>query len=264
MIYYQGVVMTDGINRKEHNFPFDTVVNSYHTSWNQPVPVNLGHDRTKPIGYTMLNGIYIEPQKAYVTNSAFAAETKEEMGEIYKFIKAYDHKIFCEAHADELAKLYDMLGENKTSRSKVAPIGQAVAIIDENIVIKVFPEISEQIKDGLIDLRLLEPVYKNNSSGSDGLLIPGVYKRNGYLLFAHKYFRRNLSILNTTNDDFFNVFEGLRSNSNLELKIAIDLDMIGLEGTESLEFEYQYLRGPHFSDDLSNIPEGVTYHKNEH
>lgn len=264
MIYYQGVAMTDGLNRKNHFYPFSTVMNSYHEAWNNPMPMNLGHDRSKPIGYTKLTGIYLEPGKAYVTNEACAAETKEEMEQICQFNRIYDHKKFCTEHKDELDKLYEMLGEYKTDKITVAPIGQATAFIDKDIVIRVFPELAEQIKDGLIDLRLLDPVYKNNDSGEDAFLVPGVYKRNGYLLFAHQYFRRSLSILNTTNEEFFNVFEGMRSDLTIELKIALDLDMIGLEGTEGLEFEYQYLRGPHFNDDVASIPEGVTCHKNEY
>ena len=264
MIYYQGVAMTDGLNRKNHFFSFNTVIKSYHEAWNKPMPMNLGHDRSKPIGFTKLTGIYIEPGKAYVTNEACAAEKKDEFEQISHFIRAYDQKIFCAEHKEELDKLFEMLGDCKTDKTRVAPIGQAVAVIDENIVTKVFPELTEQISDGLIDLRLLEPTYKTDEDGESRILVPGVYKRNGYLLFAHHFFRRSLSILNTTNDEFFNVFEGLRSESTIDLKIALDLNIIGLSGTEGLEFEYQYLRGPHFNDDLASIPEGVTCHKNEH
>lgn len=55
---YQGVAMTDGINRKNHIFPLSAIIKAYHASWHTALPVNLGHDRTKPIGYTMLTGIY--------------------------------------------------------------------------------------------------------------------------------------------------------------------------------------------------------------
>ena len=82
MIYYQGVAMTDGLNRKNHFFPFSTVVKSYHDVWNKPMPMNLGHDRSKPIGFTKLSGIYIEPGKAYVTNEACTTENKEEMEQL--------------------------------------------------------------------------------------------------------------------------------------------------------------------------------------
>ena len=47
-------------------------------------------------------------------------------------------------------------------------------------------------------------------------------------------------------------------------RITIDMDMVGLPGTEHPEIEYQYIRGPYFSEDLKLIPEGVTCYENEH
>ena len=58
MEIYQGVAITDGVNRKNHILPLSTIIKSYRDSWNIAIPMNLGHDRTKPIGYTMLTGIY--------------------------------------------------------------------------------------------------------------------------------------------------------------------------------------------------------------
>lgn len=55
------------------------------------------------------------------------------------------------------------------------------------------------MKDGLADVRDLEPVYTKSENGEKGFLVPGVYHKEGYLLFAHQFFRRSLSILNTTN-----------------------------------------------------------------
>lgn len=120
------------------------------------------------------------------------------------------------------------------------------------------------MKDGLADVRDLEPVYTKSENGEKGFLVPGVYHKDGYLLFAHQFFRRSLSILNTTNEEFFNSFEKMRDVPAVEIKLAIDMDMIGLVGTEHPELEYQYIRGPHFNDDLDCIPEGVTCHENEH
>lgn len=56
----------------------------------------------------------------------------------------------------------------------------------------------------------------------------------------------------------------MRNVPAVELQLAFDMDMIGLLGTEHLELEYQYIRGPHFNDDLTCIPEGVTCQENEH
>lgn len=138
---YQGVAITDGVNRKNHILPLNAIIKAYRDTWNTVIPMNLGHDRTKPIGYTMLTGVYMEPGKAYVTNESAIMETDEE---------------------------------------------------------------------------------------------------------------------------YFNSFEKMRDVPAVEIKLAIDMDMIGLVGTEHPELEYQYIRGPHFNDDLDCIPEGVTCHENEH
>lgn len=53
-------------------------------------------------------------------------------------------------------------------------------------------------------------------------------------------------------------------NSELQVQIALDIDLIGLFGTEQAELEYQYWWGPKFNEDLSSIPYGVTKHNNEH
>ncbi len=264
MEIYQGVAITDGVDRKNHIMPLSTIIKAYHDSWNTVIPMNLGHDRTKPIGYTMLTGIYMEPGKAYVTNESALMETKEEHEKMRKMINAYDYKVFCEEHKKELDTLVKRLGDVLSNKFQVAPIGQAVALKDKGIVYRLFPEFSETIKDGLVNLRNLEPVYSKNKNGEKGFLVPGVYHKDGYLLFAHQFFRRSLSILNTTNEEFFNSFERMRDVSAVELQLALDMDMIGLFGTENLEIECQYIRGPHFNDDLSCIPEGVTCHDNEH
>lgn len=264
MEIYQGVAITDGVNRKNQMMPLSTIIKAYHESWNTAIPMNLGHDRTKPIGYTVLTGIYMEPGKAYLTNESKITTTKKENEKMCKMIKAYDYKMFCEDHKEELETLIEKLGNVLSAEFRVAPVGQAVSIMDKDIVYRLFPEWSETIKDGLADARNLEPVYTKNENGEKGGLVPGVYHKEGYLLFAHQFFRRSLSILNTTNEEFFNSFEKMRDVPGVELQIALDMDMIGLLGTENLEMEYQYIRGPHFNDDLTCIPEGVTCHENEH
>ena len=261
---YQGVAITDGINRKNHMLPLSTIIKAYRDSWDTVLPMNLGHDRTKPIGYTMLTGVYMEPGKAYLTNESAIAETDEEHEILRKMISAYDHKIFCEEHKNELDVLTKKLSGVLSDQFRVAPVGQAVAIMDKDIVYRLFPEWSETIKDGLADVRDLQPVYMKNENGEKGFLIPGVYYKDGYILFGHQFFRRSLSILNSTNEEFFNSFEKMRDIPGVEIQLALDMDMVGLVGTEHPELEYQYIWGPRFNDDLSCIPEGVTCHENEH
>ena len=261
---YQGVAITDGKNRKDHILPLRTLLKGYHDSRNTLIPINLGHDRTKPIGYTLLTGLYMEPGKAYITNTSEIMETKEEYEKLRQFLNAYDYEKFCKNHEKELDELKKRLGGVLSNKFSVAPVSQAVAIKDKDIIYRLFPDWIESIKDGLVDLRELESVYIRNNEDSKGVLVPGVYHKEGYLLFAHPFFRRNLSLLNTTNEEFFCCFEKMRDIQSLEIRVAIDMDMIGLIGTEHLELEYQYIRGPYFNDDLSFIPEGVTCYENEY
>ncbi len=264
MKIYKGVAITDGLNRKNHLMPLRTLLKAYRDVWNNAIPMNLGHDRTKPVGYTKLTGVYMEPGKAYVTNESAIMETNEEHEAMHKMIKNYDYKVFREKHKEELDVLIEKLGDTLSNTFRVAPVGQAVAIKDKDIVHRLFPEWTGTFKDGLADAKNLEPVYSTNEDGEKGSLIPGVFYKDGYLLFAHQFFRRTLSIANTTNEEFFNSFEKMRNVPGINMQLALDLDMVGLPGTEYPEFEYQYIRGPHFDDDLEHIPEGVTSHNNEH
>lgn len=113
---YQGVAITDGVNRKNHILPLNAIIKAYRDTWNTVIPMNLGHDRTKPIGYTMLTGVYMEPGKAYVTNESAIMETDEEYEKMREMIMAYDYKIFCEEHRKELDTLINRFLQSNQGR----------------------------------------------------------------------------------------------------------------------------------------------------
>ncbi len=250
MLKTRGIAMTDGLNRKNHFFELNGILNAYEQSWRIGTPTNLNHDSTKLVGWTYPTGIYLEPGKAYLTNKAEISETKEEHDFLVKKNMTYLYGKYYEERKELYNKLREQLGTSLSQNGRPALI-KCVAYEDENIVLKVFPEIKDCLHDGLIDINLLEPVSA------------GVYKKGNYLLFAHRFFRRNCSLLNSLNDSFLERLQSLR-DSNLSVKIAIDLDLVGLSGTETTELEYQYWWGPKFDEDLSKIPVGVTHHKNEH
>lgn len=126
MEVYQGVAMTDGLNRKNHFIPLSTILKAYRDTWDRTIPMNIGHDRTKPIGYTRLTGVYMEPGKAYVTNEGAIMETTEEHEMLRKMIEVNDYQQFCEAHRDEIDSLVGKLKDVITDSFRVAPIGQAI------------------------------------------------------------------------------------------------------------------------------------------
>ncbi len=255
MKIYQGVTLSDGINRNNDNIPLNTILELYKTEWNSAIPMNIGHDSTRPIGYSKLTGVYLEPGKAYLTNNCAISESPEEFNQILKLVYT-KYFNFCEQHSHDIELLVKKLEGIITNQYQVAPIQEAVAIYDTDIVKKLFPEWTNGFKDGLTDINDLEPVYLKD------ILIPGVFRKDGYLLFAHQFFRRSFSLWNSTNREFFFSFEKLRKHPNLKVQLALDMNVVGLPGTEHLDMEYQYIRGPIFNEDLKSIPEGVTCNKN--
>jgi hypothetical protein len=250
MLITRGIAMSDGLNRKNHYFSLESILKAYADSWNQGTPSNLNHDNTRFIGWNYVTGIYIEPGKAYVTNSMTIPETEEEHTNLFEKNLNYLYKVYYLDRKEKYDILKDQLGDKLSKNANPALIN-CVAYEDEGIVPRVFPEIKHMLHKGLIDIRLLEPI------------LPGIYKKDNYILFAHRFLRRNCSILNSLNDSFLERLQNLRG-SDLSVQIALDLDLIGLWGTEQMELEYQYWWGPKFNDDLSTIPNGVTRHNNEH
>lgn len=38
---YQGVAITDGVNRKNHILPLNAIIKAYRDTWNTVIPMNL-------------------------------------------------------------------------------------------------------------------------------------------------------------------------------------------------------------------------------
>lgn len=84
----------------------------------------------------------------------------------------------------------------------------AVTIVDKDIVERIFPEIISELQNGLYPIKLLTPV------------LPGVYKKGDFLIYAHSYFRRNLSRLNSLNTELLSRLENIKEDE-LDVKIAL-------------------------------------------
>lgn len=249
MLITKGIAMTDGLNRKNHFIPLKAILSAYEQTWKYGTPSNLNHDSTKLVGWTFVNGVYMEPGKAYVTNEMRIPENKSEHENLVcKNIEYLHRKYYLERKSD-YDKLKELLGSKLSCESHPALIS-CVAYEDKGLLYKVFPELKDAMHKGLINIDQLTPV------------LPGIYKKDQFLLFAHRFFRRNCSMLNSLNDEFLQRLQGL-AGKDLNVQIAIDPDLIGLLGTEVAELEYQYWWGPKFNEDLSSIPVGVTKYNNE-
>ena len=242
---------SDQVTRNNYKFSVKSLEGAYSEGWKRGTPSFINHDRTKLGGWVNLSSLYFEPGMLRTTNVMHIPESETENEILNTSMLKYfeEHKL--QGNIEQIKELETKLNEYLTKDYKIYTSG-CIGIIDKEIVTKLFPELFEnKDKHGLIDARLLEPV------------LPGIFKYKGYLIFAHQCFRRSFSRLNTLNDAFFEKFNELRNNSEITAKLAIDIDLIGLSGTEQRELEFQYWWGPKFNKDLSQIPLGLARYEND-
>lgn len=250
MKVFKNIVMSDQPTRKGDVFPLETIMSAYRKIWCYGTPMHLGHDYSKPIGWNKPVGIYFQNNQSYLVNNSNLPENEEEQKIITKADKDYLIETLYEKKKEQYDELQKKLEKYLTKEAKPVLLN-AVAYHDSDLVLRVFPDICELLDDdNLIAINELNPIA------------PGIFSKDEYLLFVHPYFRRNCCPINSLNTDFLKKLQDL-SKINSEVKIALDLDCIGLLGTEKIELEYQYWWGPKFNDDLLNIPNGITRHVTE-
>ena len=70
MLYLTGIIATDEVNRYNERISLSALVNAYVRQWADIMPYTYNHDSTKLIGCSKLWGVYIQPRKAMITNTA--------------------------------------------------------------------------------------------------------------------------------------------------------------------------------------------------
>ena len=247
MIELFGNMANDKVNRYNERLTTGALIGMLQDQWDDIVPMTVNHDSTKLIGFSRLFAAFIRGT-TILTNQSFVPENRAEE----KYLEATCGKRVIDklvaSHQEPYEKLLSLLGKGLLAKPRMH-LTDSVAVIDEGLVARCVTSLWEQRDvDGLIPLKELEVVA------------PGIYKYGEYLLYAHPYFRRSLSRLNSLNIPFLMRLEEHSENA----KIALDPDMIGLAGTETEWREYAYWWGPKFNDDLNSIPLGVTCHENTH
>ncbi len=230
--------------------PTGVLHSALNQSWNKPLPSSIGHDRHRLIGYNLPRSIFLEPGVARLFGNIFRIENEEDFQQakqvLYASLTEHENAL----DPDKVAQLRDRLSGVISKDAKISAQACA-AFVQPGIAKKRFPDLFKDAdKHGLVPYSKLNPVA------------PGVFERDGLLLFAHRYFRRSLSRLNTLNEPFLARLAKAAEDPKLNVRIALDEDLIGHPDTLRKEFEFEYWWGPKFSDELKNIPYGVTRHKN--
>jgi len=241
------VFNSNSVNRYGIAFTIGALESALEQSWSVGMPSFVSHDYHRPIAWSKGLSLFIEPGLVRLTGVVLNASNKEDSQEIYRAVQYYLSNKTLEYFEQYKEELSSRLGDS-LSEAAQPHMPTCAAFIDEQLAVRRFPEIfAERDKDGLIPVSLLTEKA------------PGIYEKDGLLVFAHPYFRRSLSRLNSLNTPFLEILHKL-TTKEAEAKIALDPDMVGLSSSFLPHIELEYWWGPKFDNDLSKIVPGVTRH----
>ena len=261
------VFTTDGVNRQNLLLPLSTLVESMESTlakaieWGMPygAPANISHDLCRPCGWSEPRGIYIAKDRSRQVGFIHQPETEEE----YDRILALRQQFMARTQADQSAPYTEEIDKRVAKFASDARRfwhGEAAAAVEPGLAERAYPEFflpgSEHVdKDGLVDFAYLTSRARQ--------IHPGVFHEpeRDVLLFAHRYFRRSLSLQNSINGYVLGSFTATAQKEGVVARLRLDPNMIGHPGSARSQIELEYWNGPKYDDDIASIPEGVAEHK---
>lgn len=223
------------------------IINDYISNYSKKIPSNINHDVTRTCAFTTKGPLIFKDGTVYQIINFNIPETEDDFSILNKVVSD-NHNDFVNESKEKFIEFENKLIKYLSPDTKKVK-SNSIQFYDKDIVKKMFPELKGDKKHNLIDLKLLKKESYNN------------YSYKGYLIYPHEYFRRSYYVGNSINDEFLNVLNALGDEKNLDVKIAIDYNLIGYLGTEKKNIELQYWWGPKFDDNLADIQVGVTTHQ---
>lgn len=246
------VINSDHVNRYGMKFAVEALAMSVDQSWQVGVPSYIGHDMHRPIGWIRSLGLFFEPGATYHLGHVLTPETQAEGENIAESAQVFQRNFHHEHCKDHLAGIRSGLNNLLSGNEKFLS-SSAVAVLDDGLAARVATAIFKDMDgDGLISTSTLLKTVE--------IVGPGIFhlKGSNWLLFAHPYFRRSQSRANNFHTEILSELVALAGRKMLDIRIALDSDMVGLASTYSDKIELAYWHGPPFNDDLRKIDSGVT------
>lgn len=263
-----GVLITDQISLQNSVLPLSSIVQAMEGSlataikWGIPngIPINVSHDTCRPLGWCEPRGVYLAKDMARQIGQFYIPETDEERrtNDIIRKAFATAHCANCvEPHADVIRA---KVSGHATDAMKLWH-REASAAVEPGLAAAMFPEFfsaeSEHVdKDGLVDFAYLLSRTRQ--------IQEGVFHEpnRDVLLFAHRFFRRSLSLHNSINAYVLRSFSDAAGIAGVAARLKLDPDLIGHPDSARPVMELEYWHGPKYDDDIACIPSGVATHKN--
>ncbi|MDN5204593.1 hypothetical protein QQ008_24590 [Fulvivirgaceae bacterium BMA10] len=255
MIETKAILSANSINKYGYKFTVGALFKTLIENSVIGVPSLLGHDSHRPIGWIYPLGLFVQPNLTRLAGVNYLAESnndQEVINTLYQNALIRKHLEMCEDFIDELKEL---VKDSISTKAKYLYSG-CVAYNDSNILYTVYPKLKELLdKDELIKLSDILNDFE--------YLGQGIFKdkSSDLTIYCHRYFRRNFSYQNNFYFFFLDQFVEQYSNKEIELKIALDTDMIGYAPTYTEQQELEYWWGPKYSDNIEEIPLGVAHYE---
>lgn len=252
-----GILSSNAVTRSGNCITLEAHAKSLYDHSLEGAPYLLNHDIHDPLGWVLPFGLLLQPKLCMTIGNFLTPDTHDERKLILKKINHVVKKRHSENYEEIMNEFKNVLGDNFDTSAQLYSDCYP-AYYSKNIVAKAYPHLVEKMdKDGLVFLDELLTLFDYVGCG--------IFKnkKDKTAIFAHRYFRRNLSHLNKMNSDFIESFmKSQIDNIEARFRIAIDLDLIGLAHTFITYVEQDYWWGPKFDDDISSLPNDVTRHQN--
>lgn len=257
MMKLSGIYLTDQVAKDGSQFSLESLEDIVWKGHREGRPTHIAHDMNRFCGWTKTKGLYMSHEMSYVLGETYIPETEDEIKQLMQYRDIYlnnglRHQI--EPYLERFIRVLNDCGFTKLDECKFFYKNIVVAKGDE-LIYKIFPFIKEQLdNDGLISVRALltELTYIDQ----------GVFQKKGtdLAIMLHPYFRRSNSVYNNFNFGLIERLIEVYNDGNESVKVRLDADVVGFVPSFVRGAEYDYWYGPHYSDDISSIKEGVTRH----
>jgi hypothetical protein len=233
---------------------FERLIKNIHEGG---MPMLVGHDFHRPVGWNLPFGVFIKPGIAFATACRWIAQNEADQSIILSktnhFLNDRYENTFIPVNESFLNSL-----STKVEKDSLKIDCGCAAIMQTDIAINEFKEFFEGTtpdKSGLLPLSYVLSEFDYYKQGIFK------HKKKPLCVFAHQFFRRSQSRFNNFFFSFLDELITLSENPDLTIRIKLDSDLIGYSPSCREMGELAYHFGPKYNDQIDQIKHGITKHQ---
>lgn len=257
---YKGIFMTDQKSAEGKRFSTGALFDAIYCGSKESTPTCLSHDSHRIIGWSRAEGLYVAPDMDCVTGNTCIVETDDEIEKLNQFREIWKSNQVATPFNKYGKDFIELLHNNYLVNENTKGYVHYCSILMygyEGIVGKAFPDLIKN-KDKYGQIKL-EDITKDFDYMGAGVF---KHKRSDFAILLHPYLRKSLSRLNNYNLEFLESFFSYLNSKDVSLKISIDEDFVGYAPSFLMPFEFEYIYGAPFDDDVSKIKQGPSCYDN--